>query len=117
MAVLDCLYTIVRNPTDSDMFYGWLPPHGRTIAAGETAMIPGELLPWLKGNMRKLRSIQQNLADGVIEVLQTPVQHAWCIDDAIKVVDIHIDDNGDYVPVAIDPCWQDSEDPSPSPEA
>ncbi len=109
---LDCLYTIVRNPTDQAMFYGWLPPHGRTLAAGSVALIPGELLPWLKGNMRKLRSIQQNLADGVIQILQTPTKHAWCVDDNVQIVDI-TSDGANYTTIATDPCWNSQPLPSP----
>ena len=108
---LDCLYTLIRNPTSQAMFYGWLPPHGRTLNAGSIAVIPGQLLPWLKGNMRKLRSVQQSLADGTIQILQTPAPHVWCVDDNIKIVDIQATAN--YTPIAADPCWRDSAMPSP----
>jgi hypothetical protein len=119
---LDCIYTTLRNSSGVTRYFDYLPPHGRRLAAAEEINIPGDWLPWMRGNLRKMRGFASDLTNCLIEIVKTPEQHCHVVGeendlDLIRTVTIHRDPATDEdVVVAIEPCWQCSEDsPTPSP--
>lgn len=66
--------TVIRNATGGTRFFGFLPPHGKRLANGETFTFPGDLeallMPVTKRRQRD--SYLRALGDGSIQLLKTP---------------------------------------------
>lgn len=70
------LYSRVRNISGAARFYGYLPPHGRTLAANESITIKGRLedhmLTGGRLNLRKFTALENDLLEGRIEITKHP---------------------------------------------
>lgn len=73
---LSCLYTTIRN-RGAEKVFGFLPPHGRRLAAGEeftvfgnldTAIIRGDRLE----SRRCIMALEDAINRGDIEIIHTP---------------------------------------------
>lgn len=78
--------TVVRNTSASEKFFGFLGAHGVKLAAGATYAVDGDLVGSIK-NRRALKSLQEQLAAGVLTVMKTPT------------VFLETDNVGEVVPV------------------
>lgn len=70
----DDLYTTVRNMTEAERFFGFLPPHGRTLGAGEEFSFFGTLDGYLNRRVvrdRSRRSLETALANGTLSIIKT----------------------------------------------
>lgn len=69
-----CHETVVRNATGGTRFFGFLPPHGKRLANGETFTYPGDLEALLMSNTKKRQrdSYLRALGDGSLQLLRTP---------------------------------------------
>lgn len=66
------LYTIVKNNTAAERFIGYLPPHGRKLAAGAELAVPGDLMAAIKGNRRKRTALENDLVAGRLLIKDSP---------------------------------------------
>ena len=103
-----CLVSTVKNTSGVDKFFGFLPPHGKRLAADEEINIFGDVKEAVNrgdrfGN-RSMKSLQDSLDRGDLEIVNTPMPIAY--DETLansKVVGI---DNGALS--LTDPCWETS---------
>lgn len=98
-----CFETKVRNMTGRTAVFGFLPPHGKRLEAGEEYSFFGDFAALMSaiGSQRKRESFKTAIVAGDIAVVTTPAQHYYDETlDVTKVIDV---DNG-AVSVA-DPCW------------
>ena len=82
MATMDttCLYSTVKNISGGEMIFGFLPPHGVTLASNEEFTVFGDIRQQLGGNRgsdsasakRDRDAFEAAIADGNLEILQTP---------------------------------------------
>ena len=82
MAVMDttCLYSTVKNISGVDMTFGFLPPHGRTLAGAEEFTVFGDIRQQISGNRggeagsakTAQDAFENAIASGYLEILQTP---------------------------------------------
>lgn len=118
---LECLYTTMRNISGATRYFDYLPPHGRRLADGEEVNIPGELLPWMEGNLRKMRGLASDLQNCLIACVKTPAQHCHVVGedgdlDVFRTVTIHREPlTGEDAVVAVAPCWECTDEASPTP--
>ena len=74
------LYTIVKNTSGVEKFFGYLGEHGTTLAANATLAIFGNLQESLRGNPRKIAGLEYDLqngaglptAAGALTIISTP---------------------------------------------
>lgn len=103
MPVLDCLHTTVRNVSSESQFFGFLPPHGMELAAGEEATIFGDLTKRVARptDARRERAYQTALSDGLLVIVKTPLVHLY---DTVAAVTkgLALEDGTLGV---VDPCW------------
>lgn len=66
--------TVIRNATGGTRFFGFLPPHGKRLANGETFTFPGNLEALLMSNTKKRQrdSYLRALGDGSLRLLKIP---------------------------------------------
>jgi len=104
-----CLYTIVRNIGLTEMFFGFLPPHGRRLACGEELAVWGDLQHWLTRftpNDRAKRSLEVALAgdstySSRLAIVSTPSVHLYdSVQEETKILTLN---NSTFV--MADPCW------------
>jgi hypothetical protein len=100
----DSLYTTVRNLTEADKFFGFLPPHGRTLGSGEEFSFFGSIEGYMNRRVvrdRSRRSLEQALADGILAIVKTPAAFVYDATlDQTKVVGL---ENAEWV--RQDPTW------------
>lgn len=96
-----CLETKVRNVSGKTLSFGYLPPHGRRLAAGEELSFFGNLVDLLSRNKRKRSALVRDLEAGRLVIVETPSQHYFDLtDDVTKVLGV------DAGAVEVnDPCW------------
>ncbi len=106
---VECLYSTVRNIALSEIFFGFLPPHGRRLACGEEMTVWGDIQHWLTRftpNDRARRSLQVALAgdstySATLALVNTPSVHLYdAVQDETKILQLN---NGSAV--FADPCW------------
>ena len=74
----DCLYTVVQNISGYTRFFGYLPPHGRTLTVGQTFSVFGDLANAISANNNRplaeklIQSFANDLDSGYISIISTP---------------------------------------------
>lgn len=103
MADITCLQTKVRNMTGGEAFFGFLPPHGKKLAAGEEYTFFGGLDSLLASITRKRHrtALQSALESGDIVIVQSPTPHFY--DATLDVTKVLAVQNS--VVNDVDPCW------------
>ncbi len=108
MPTLDtrCLYSTVRNTSGGRKTFGFLPPHGRSLAANEEFTVFGDILQSLirferSEARRSIIAFERALQRGDITIVRTP---APLFEDEVtegtKMLRLN---NGTFG--AVDPCW------------
>jgi len=108
-----CLYSTVKNASGGTRTFGFLPPHGRTLADNEEFTIFGDIRHDLGGNQGGESSAQRRanaafeaaVESGELEIINTPsviIQDVG--DNSSKMLQV---DSGALS--AVDPCWYSSE--------
>lgn len=64
--------TLVKNTSGITKIFGFLPPHGRTLTADETAEFIGDIYSSIAANTRKLQAFQRSVAATDLTILSTP---------------------------------------------
>jgi len=71
-----CIYTIVMNKSGKELFFGYLPPHGRRLAISEQLAVPGSLVSTLGGRFysrrRDWNAFEGDLHSGALAIISTP---------------------------------------------
>jgi hypothetical protein len=107
MIDLSCLYSTVKNTSGSTRFFGFLPPHGKTLEADEEYTIFGnvhEAIIKTKSRVTSARNIhafERALKDGDLTILSLPAPILEDQHGEPKI--IRIDNYGNLV--TADPCW------------
>jgi hypothetical protein len=99
-----CLCTTVRNVDSKEHFFGFLPPHGRRLAAGEELSFPGDIFQHIfryTPNQRARRSLEAALRDGVMVIVNTPAVHVY--DETLDNTKVLVLNAGSLA--VADPCW------------
>lgn len=102
MANTTCLETKVRNMTGVTATFGFLPPHGKTLTAGQEYTFFGSLPALLQAitSKRKRTAFQNALQNGDIVVVSSPTPFLYDATlDVTKTIKV---DNGSVS--AADPC-------------
>ena len=107
-AATDCLYSTVRNLLSREAYFGFLPQHGKRLAAGEEITVWGDVqhhLTKLTPNERGRRSLEASIDDSnndaKLALVKSPAVHlADLTTDETKILTL---DNGSFA--AADPCW------------
>lgn len=102
MADVLCHKTKVRNMTGREAFFGFLPPRGKRLAAGETYTFDGDLRQFYAAITKKRyqRSLYAALQAGILVIESTPSQHHY--DETLDVTKIIKVVNGSAS--VADPC-------------
>ena len=72
---LPCLYTTVKNISGASMHFGFLPPHGVTLAEDAELSLPGDLTTRLASQhngARQFAALETALTDGLVSIIKTP---------------------------------------------
>ena len=79
MAVTNRHVTVLRNTSGASRYFGYIPPHGRTLANGDDVQFQGDIYEILgrPGYKLALTSFLNDITAKRIEVLQTPTVVAW----------------------------------------
>jgi len=108
MALMDvtCFYTEVRNSTLLSRKYAFLPPHGRTLAAGETVLVLGDLRSRVANHpdsrLRSQKALETALSDDTLDIIRTPEPILYDqTTDASRMLKL-----AGGVLVLDDPCWE-----------
>lgn len=108
-----CLYSTVKNVSGVAKTFGFLPPHGRTLANNEEFTVFGDIRQNLGGNQGGERSVQRRanaafeaaVESGDLEILNTPSPILQdTVTDAPKMLQLA---SGSLS--TVDPCWYNSE--------
>jgi hypothetical protein len=108
-AATDCLFSTVRNTDTVEHYFGFLPYHGRRLAAGEELTVWGDVQHHLTRqtpNERGRRALELALdstdpAGGQLVIAKSPSPHLFDLTlDETKILDLA---NGTLG--VIDPCW------------
>jgi hypothetical protein len=102
MAVLTDLEWELRNISDNEESFQFLPPHGATLASGESWTYVGDLVAEIRrsGGQRRVDAFEAML-NTKLAIVRSPRPHLY--DDTLdetKVVDLH---NGTLR--VLDPSW------------
>jgi hypothetical protein len=104
-AATDCLYSTVRNLRAKETYFGFLPQHGKRLAAGEEVTVWGDVqhhLTKLTPNERGRRSLELALTTGGdLAIVKTPSVHLY--DTTLQETKIITLVNAALV--LADPCW------------
>jgi hypothetical protein len=107
-----CLYSSVKNVSGTTKTFGFLPPHGRTLANNEEFTVFGDVRQNLGGNQGGERSVQRRanaafeaaVESGDLEILNTPSLILQDSDSGLpKMLQLT-----DGTLSAVDPCWHES---------
>lgn len=99
-----CLYTTLRNTSGAAMYFGFLPPHGRTLDDGEEISVFGDVTSLFRGqpaNNRAKRSFEAALDAGNLAIIKTPAVHLY--DETLDQTKMLTLDNDSFA--VADPCW------------
>lgn len=68
-----CLYSRVKNTSGRSMFFSFLPPHGRRLAAAEEHWVHGDINTMVAGMSRRHQVAFKKAIDmGVLQLMSTP---------------------------------------------
>ncbi len=72
-----CLYSTVKNTSDGRKTFGFLPPHGRSLAANEEFTVFGDIRQAVirherTEGRRNMIALENSLRRGELEILSTP---------------------------------------------
>lgn len=99
--MLDCFHSTVRNVSGQEKFFGFLPSHGKRLAAGEEYSVFGNLIDRVAGNKRRERVIQEVVDAENLVIVKTPLVHLYDeTDDVTKGLALSGGTLG-----SVDPCW------------
>ena len=114
MATMDtsCLYSTVKNISGVAKIFGFLPPHGRTLAIDEEFTVFGDIRQGLGGNRGGERSVARRdntafeaaVESGDLQILNTPSQ----------IIQDTVTENPQILQLTsgtlttVDPCWFNS---------
>lgn len=105
-ALCECLYSTLRNMLNREAYFGFLPPHGRRLAAGEEVTVFGDIQHYFARqtpNDRGRRAFEAALckADPDIVIVHDPALHLTDLTtDETQVIQL----SGGTLS-AVDPCW------------
>ncbi len=88
---LSDIYTIITNISGSTLTFGFLPPHGKELANGESVTIPGDFDSQLKTGggrdwKRKVTGYENAKTDLLIKVEKQYAQIVYCAVDSGTVI-------------------------------
>jgi hypothetical protein len=70
------LYTTLKNTAGKSRVFGYIPPHGKTLLAGQQVSVFGDIADQIsiapRGNRRKKEALERDLLEGRITILKTP---------------------------------------------
>jgi hypothetical protein len=98
------LYTTVVNLEATQQTFSFLPPHGRTLAAGEEVELLGDLVSVLgsaRNGARKLKALEAALESGKLGIRKSPAHYLF--DQTTGATKVLALDNSDLG--AEDPSW------------
>jgi hypothetical protein len=107
-----CLYSTVKNISGTSKIFGFLPPHGRTLAVDEEFTVFGDVRQGLGGNRGSDRSVSRrdnaafeaSIESGDLEILSTPSPVLQDIATELpKMLQLS---SGTLS--TVDPCWHNS---------
>lgn len=107
-----CLYSSVKNISGVQKIFGFLPPHGRTLAVDEEFTVFGDIRQGLGGNRGGERSVARRdnaafeaaVESGDLQILSTPSPVLQdTVTEAPKILQLS---SGTLSQV--DPCWFNS---------
>ena len=104
-----CLYSTVKNASGGRKKFGFLPPHGRELAADEELTVFGSILEAVTRNQRvtsrrNIQALERAVDAGDLIIINTPNPILQDIDtDDIKMLQL---DGGSLA--AVDACWTNS---------
>ena len=107
-----CLYSTVKNVSGVSRTFGFLPPHGRTLANNEEFTVFGDVRQNLGGNQGGERSVQRRanaafeaaVESGALEILNTP---SPIFQDTVTNLPKMLQVSSGAIS-AVDPCWYNS---------
>jgi hypothetical protein len=107
-----CLYSTVKNTSGSSKIFGFLPPHGRTLATDEEFTVFGDVRQGLGGNRGSDRSVSRRdnaafeaaIEAGDLEILHTP---SPILQDLSTELPKMLQLSGGTL-TTVDPCWHNS---------
>jgi hypothetical protein len=107
-----CLYTTVKNTSGVSKFFGFLPPHGRTLASNEEFTVFGNILQALGASRgsgggvlrRDQIAFESAIESGKLTIVQTP---------SPVILDVTTEDSkvlklDDEVLSTVNPCWMNA---------
>lgn len=98
------LYSTVRNMLYREVYLGFLPPHGKRIAAGEEITVFGDVQTHFyrqTPNDRGRRSLENALKNGSLVIVKSPSVYLY--DETTDETKILTLNNGSFA--AVDPLW------------
>ena len=101
-----CLVSVLRNTSGQRKTFGFIPPHGKTLAANEEISVFGNILEAINrgdrfGN-RHMNALLDALDLGLITIVSTPAPILF--DETLQTSHILGIDNGNVV--ISDVCWE-----------
>ena len=107
-----CLYSTVKNISGGAKIFGFLPPHGRELAAAEEFTVFGDIRQNLGGNRGSERSVHRRdnaafeaaVEAGDLEIVSTP--SPILEDVTLEIPKMLKLDSGTLS--TVDPCWHNS---------
>mgnify|MGYP001151107561 CR=1 FL=1 len=101
-----CLVTTLKNKSGRRLRYGFIPPHGVYLDAGEEINVVGNILEAVNrgdrfGN-RHMNALLDALDADLIEIVSTPAPIFY--DETLGITQMITIDNGAVV--LADPCWE-----------
>lgn len=94
-----CIQTKVRNTSGKTRSFGFIPPHGKRMTAGQEIWVDGDIWDRLK-NERQRKALKDALNDGTIVLMESPKGRHY--DDTLDNVKVLGVDNGSVT--VNDPC-------------
>lgn len=94
----------MRNTSGGSRYFGYFPPHGKTLADEEEYSVAGDLSTRIaagKDYQRTFPAYESALADVRFVILRTPAVHLYDLaTDVVQVIALRNDALG-----AVTPCW------------
>jgi hypothetical protein len=100
---MSCLYSTVKNTSGARRSFGFLPPHGRSLAANEEFTLFGDINSRLR-HARDRAALESAIDRGDLLILSTP---APLLQDTVTT-DVKMLRLVDGTLSAVDPCWETS---------
>lgn len=104
-----CLYSTLKNKSNEQLTFSFVPPHGRSMASGEEYSFIGHPVSRMMGSgrndsMAHVNAFESALKTGRMTIKKTPLPVFYDTGTgATKVVSLHL---GQLV--AHNPCWVES---------